>query len=184
MLFIRGATNRIACTTGPRFGCAARTSLALRRAALSAVTANRPLPCSQPVNRNSRSPIVIRCSSGESFKLIRRQSMPWLEANSVSTAARWRPARCTPPGASSSGKRPMSTGKVSQVLRTIASRDVSQRQGRPARPLNFQWARSRASRRARFLSNVSKVARLRGLVIWECRRSAGSVFFGLKGVFF
>src|SRR5258708_38323216 len=125
MLFIRGAPTRIVCTTGPRFGSAARTSLALRSAARSAVTVNRPLARSHPVKTNSRSPTVIRCSSGESFKLSRRQSMPRLAANSVSTAARWRPARCTPPGASSSGKRPMSTGKVCQVPRPMASADAS-----------------------------------------------------------
>src|SRR5207237_5442949 len=91
MVLIFGATRRINCTTGERFGCPANTSLALRLAARNAVTARRPLDLSQPVNTNSRPPTAPRCSFGVSFKLSRRQSHPRLEANSVSTAAKWRP---------------------------------------------------------------------------------------------
>src|SRR5260370_22702865 len=67
--------------------------------------------------------------------------MPWLAANSVSTAARWRPTRCTPPGASSSGKRPMSTGKVCQLPRPMASTDASRF---PKRIRTCHWARQLA----------------------------------------
>jgi hypothetical protein len=94
------------------------------------------------VKTNSRPPTVILCSPGESFKLSSRQSIPRLEANSVSTAARWRPARCTPPGASSSGKRPMTTGRVCQAPRPMASPDAARCYKRHPSPA-LAWARSR-----------------------------------------
>jgi hypothetical protein len=154
--------------------------IALRRAALTAVTVNCLLARSCPVKTNSRPPTVILCSPGESFRLSNRQSIPRLAANSVSTAARWRPARCTPPGASSSGKRPMTTGRVCQVLRPMASPDAAwccKRQ--PDRWLSDEQSRGIVRR----MLKVSEVARLGRLMIRRHRRDAGSVFLRLKSCF-
>jgi hypothetical protein len=59
----------------------------------------------------------MRCNSGESFRLRSRHSIPWPAANSLITAATCRPARCTPPGLSSSEKSPRSTRRVCQAPR-------------------------------------------------------------------
>jgi hypothetical protein len=50
-----------------------------------------------------------------------RHSIPRLAANSVNTDARCRPARCTPPGPSSSVKSPISTRRVCLVTAYFAS---------------------------------------------------------------
>src|SRR5690348_12995139 len=125
MLLMRGATSRIAWATGPRFGCVATTNFPLRRAARRAAARNLPFSRSQPVKTNSFPPTESRCNSGESLRLSSRHSIPRPLANSVSTAAMCRPARCIPPGASNSGKRPMITRRVCLLRWRLASARVS-----------------------------------------------------------
>jgi hypothetical protein len=120
IVLIRGAGSRIACANGARFGCAATTSLARRRAARIAAAVNRALLPSHPVNTNSREPTDMRCNSGPSFKLSSRHSIPRPAANSVITAARWRPAHWIPPLVARSGKSPIITRRVCQLLREKA----------------------------------------------------------------
>ena len=113
--FAPGAKSFRPRVTGARFGCAASTNFARRRAARAAVALKRALPRSLPVNTNSLVSTASRCSSDVSFRLSSRHSMSRPAANSVITAATWRPARCTPPTVASSVNSPSSTRRVCQA---------------------------------------------------------------------
>lgn len=124
IVFIFGANKRIARATGARLGCPTTTSFARLLAMRTAVVNSRALPRSHPVKTNSRSPTDIRCKAGVSFRLSIRHSIARVEANSERTAATCRPVRCTPPGASSSGKSPIITRRVCQVSWRNARRQI------------------------------------------------------------
>ncbi len=126
--FSRGERKCMARTTGARLGCPATTSFVFDLpppdrlcAARIAVARNLPLARSLPVKTISRPTTPSLFNSGPSFKVRIRHSIPRLAANSVSTEARCRPARCTPPGASSSGKSPISTRRVCLAQSPLAS---------------------------------------------------------------